>query len=614
MCGIAGVVSRNKNIDHHKVTAMADELRHRGPEGEGRYMDADGYAVFAHKRLCIIDLSSSAAQPMKYWDRFHIVHNGELYNYLELRQALEKKGHRFQSDSDTEVIVASFAEHGAECLQQFNGMFAFAIWDEHEKILFAARDRFGEKPFFYSFDGNELVFASEMKALWKYGIAKDVNRAMLYNFLTIDYTSNPGDPSETFYNGVYKLPAASYLQFSALQDAPVVEKYWQVYPEENEIKEETAIEKFNELFSASVSLRLRSDVSIGTSLSGGLDSSTVVAFCEKLASGNYTHKAFTASYPGFEKDETRYASKIASDFRLDHHLSHIEAGELVPLMQKMMLYQEEPVVSASPLLQYRLYETAKANGVTVLLDGQGADETLAGYRKYYKWYWQQLYREGRLSSSGELAKARALGNEEAFSWKNKIAAKFPHFAASIQQTIKGKKAFNKPYLHEDLRGEKKNFYYTLPPLFGLNNVLHFNSFVYGLEELLRMADRNSMAHATEVRLPFLDHKLVEFLFTLPARYKIRDGWTKWLLRKTADPLLPKEITWRKDKIGFEPPQKQWMQNTAVQSAIQEAKKLLVGNNVLDKSVLNKKIQPHDAHAAVNDDWKYWSASFLYLPA
>jgi asparagine synthase (glutamine-hydrolysing) len=613
MCGIAGIISRDRNIDHERLQSMAAQLYHRGPEGKGDYKDPDGYAGFAHTRLCIIDRSDSAAQPLQYLDRYHIIHNGELYNYLEIRSLLEKKGHRFRSSSDTEVIVASYAEWGSDCLQYFNGMFAFAIWDEKEKNFFAARDRFGEKPFFYNYTNGELVFGSEMKALWAAGISTEVKEGMVYNFLTIDYTSNPGDPGETFFKNVHKLPAASFLEFSPAKNEPCIEKYWQVYPGDNiSISADNAVGEFQQLLGESVRLRMRSDVAVGTSLSGGLDSSSVVALCDKAGSEAYTHKCFTSSFPGFEKDETQFASIVASRFRLDHYLSTIESNDVVRTMDSMMKFQEEPVLSASPLLQFRLYETAKRNGVTVLLDGQGADETLAGYKKYFRWYWQALYRDKKLKKSRELEKARALDNQEAFGWKNKLAAVMPDFAAAMQLSVRARSAARRDDIHPELKSsEKKHFYYTLPPSFDLNSMLHFNTFVYGLEELLRMADRNSMAHATEVRLPFLDHKLVEFLFSLPADIKIRDGWSKWLLRKSVENTIPPEIVWRKDKIGFEPPQKQWMQQPDVQQSIAEAKKLLVEKNVLDKSVLNKKIQPHDAHAAVNNDWKYWSLSFLY---
>ncbi len=614
MCGIAGIIS-SEGFSQNRDREMLDSLRHRGPEEEGIHTSAAGHATLLHKRLCIIDLSQEAAQPFQYL-HYHIIHNGELFNYLELRETLKKQGFQFRTGSDTEVIVAAYAAYGSDCLQHFNGMFAFAIWDEERQELFAARDRMGEKPLFYSCSGGKLIFASEMKALWAAGVPREVNPAMVYNFLTIDYTSNPGDPSETFFQHIYRLPAACLLVYSPREDKLRIEKYWQVYNGDTiDITDHQAIERMGELLSSAVSLRMRSDVPVGTSLSGGLDSSSVVAFCEAMPGRQYSHKSFTAGFPGFEKDESAHARKVAEHFHLDSQFSTIDASEVEALMEEMMYFQEEPVLSASPLVQYRLYQTAKRKGVTVLLDGQGADEQLGGYSKYFKWYWQQLYRQGKLGKTGELQKARALGNEEGFGWSNKLVALFPDFTASLQQTRKAKKAARSSYLSETFRGEqRRNSYYTLPADLSLDGQLHFNSFTYGLEELLRMADRNSMAHAAEVRLPFLDHRLVEFVFSLPANMKIRDGWSKWLLRKTVEDKLPQEITWRKDKIGFEPPQKQWMEHPGVEAAITRGKKLLVDNGILDLSILKKRVHPHHAHAADNLDWKCWSLSYLFKPS
>jgi asparagine synthase (glutamine-hydrolysing) len=614
MCGIAGIVSKNSTlVSQQRIQKATSTLFHRGPESEGYYFNPAQTVALGHRRLCIIDLSSNAAQPMSYLNRYHIIHNGELYNYIELRDKLKKKGYHFNSTSDTEVIVAAFDAFGKDCLQQFDGMFAFAIWDEKEQQLFAARDRFGEKPFFFFYDGKQLAFASEMKALWSMGVKKEVNKAMLYNFLSIDYTCNPANPGETFFENLQKLPASCFLNYSLLKQELAIEKYWQVYPEINTtISEAAAIEQFKNLFADSVKKRLRSDVTIGTSLSGGLDSSSVVAFCDKQETKNYTHKCFTASFPGFDKDELPCSKLVAKQFGLEHHVTTMEETEIVSLMQKLMAQQGEPIASASPLAQYKVFESAKQNGVTVLLDGQGADEILGGYHKYYKWYWLELYRQKKLSKSNELKAAQALGIKEAFGWQNKIAALFPHFATSLLQSRKAKQAFHHKDLNRDFAfAHKRELYYSTPSHYDLNSALYFNTFINGLEELLRLADRNSMTHSVEVRLPFLSHHLVEFLFTLPPHFKIHNGWAKWILRKSVDELLPKEITWRKDKVGFEPPQKKWMENKEVQKQIQNAKQLLVNHNILDPSVLNKKIQPHDAHVAENREWKYWSVAFLF---
>jgi len=215
MCGIAGIVSHNPDfISKEKLKATSAALIHRGPESHGFWINDSNTVAFAHRRLSIIDLTEAAAQPLFYNNRYSIIYNGEIYNYLELRSSLIKEEFQFKSASDTEIIIAAYAAWGEACLQQFDGMFAFAIWDMQEQKLFAARDRFGEKPFYFFYDGERFAFASEMKGLWELGIQKDVNRSMLYNFLSIGYTSNPADPQETFYNHISKLPAASYLTYS----------------------------------------------------------------------------------------------------------------------------------------------------------------------------------------------------------------------------------------------------------------------------------------------------------------------------------------------------------------------------------------------------------------
>ena len=614
MCGITGILCRNKISDaEQRIKSSANSLTHRGPEHEQYWFNKHNTVALGHKRLCVIDVDQRSNQPFQYLNRYHIVHNGELYNYLEIKKELEQKGYAFSTESDTEVIVTAYHAYKAQCLKYFDGMYSFAIWDKQEQNLFAARDRLGEKPFFFFYDDNNFLFASEIKALWSAGVPRVVNESMLYNYLSIGYTSNPFDPQETFYRNIQKLPAAFFLNYSLPENKLSIEQYWKVEAEEDKnIDQGEAIEKFTVLFKESIKKRLRSDVPIGTSLSGGLDSSSIVAMCAQHTSENYTHKCFTAAFAGFDRSEEKYALQVAEQFHLQHYTVNVNAEQLIQEFDTIMWHQEEPVGSSSVLAQYKVYQSAKQNGVTVLLDGQGADEILAGYHKYYKWYWQQLYAEKNLKKSGALKAARALSINEGFGLKNKAMALLPHFSMAMLQSKKQKQAFRRmDFNREFAYQQKRNFYYSTPVDSTLNSALYFNTFVYGLEELLRYADRNSMAHAVEVRLPFLNYKLVEFLFTLPAHLKIKDGWTKWLLRKAMTSLLPKEIVWRKDKIGFEPPQKHWMQNSIVQDRIHASKKLLIEKNILSPSVLHKPVRPTDAHAADNNDWRYWSASYLF---
>ena len=612
MCGIAGIIQPGKGIGQEQLKKMTDALAHRGPDGEGSWQNEPVTVLLGHRRLSIIDLSDAGCQPMHYGDRYTIIHNGEVYNYQELKDELQKKGYSFRSRTDTEVIAAAYDHWKENCVSMFDGMFAFAVWDEQEKTLFAARDRFGEKPFYYHYSDRQLVFASEMKALWAAGIERRPNQKMLFNFITIGYTDNPAQPGETFFENIHKLPAATTLTFRPGADELILEKYWDLDPENQDTKtsDHEVLEQFNHLFNTAVKRRLRSDVAVGTSLSGGLDSSSVVAAARPLIQTPFS--AFTAIFPGFEKDESVFAGRAAEQFGLEHYTVNVTSTDLIKDWEKVSWHQEEPFGSASVYPQFKVFERAAQEQVKVLLDGQGADEILAGYHKYYKWYWQELFRKRKLFRSKELKAARAAGVSERFGIKNMIAAYFPDFATVTLEQQYLLKAIRQEDLTRDfVQLQSKEAYYTTPSHFTLNGVLYFNTCTHGLEELLRYADRNAMAHSREGRLPFLSHELVEFIFSLPAHYKIRQGWTKWLLRDTMKEKLPAEIVWRKDKIGFEPPQKKWMEEKNVREAIQEAKRILVKENILKKEVIEKSITPRAAHEADNFDWRYLSGAYLF---
>ena len=613
MCGIAGIISINSSlISTGRIQKMTDTLVHRGPDAEGQWINSA--IALGSRRLSIIDLSNAGNQPMHYLDRYTIIHNGEVYNYLELKEELQKKGYSFSSKTDTEVMAAAYDCWKVECVEHFDGMFAFAIWDEKEKELFAARDRFGEKPFFYFLDKEQFVFASEMKALWAAGIERKVNLKLLFNYLTIGYVDNPNIPEETFYENISKLPAAYWLKFSIHNFQLSLENYWdiEIENENNKITDDEAIEKFGTLFQQSVKRRLRSDVPVGTSLSGGLDSSSIIATLHQLTTHHSPLTAFSSIFPGFEKDESAFAKLVADKFHLQHFTTTPGVSSLQDDLKKLFYYQEEPFSSASIYAQYKVYELAGQRGIKVLLDGQGADEILAGYHKYYKWYWQELFRKRKLTASNELEAAKELGITEKFGWKNRVAALFPEFATIFLE----RQYLLNALRHEDLtkdftRLQSKEAYYITPEIFTLNGVLYFNTCMHGLEELLRYADRNSMAHSREVRLPFLNHELVEFVFSLPANFKIRKGWTKRLLREAMKDKLPAEIVWRKDKTGFEPPQQLWMQSNAIQNLIREAKQKLIDERILMPQAVNKKIEPKAAHEVANYDWRYLTAALLF---
>ncbi len=623
MCGIAGIIQTSPRFGVVHLQRMTDALAHRGPDGEGHWCRQDQQVMLGHRRLAVIDLSDKAAQPMHFpalsseasHPQYSIIHNGEIYNYIELRKELSNEGYRFHTGSDTEVILAAYDYWQEECVEYFDGMFAFAIWDHQREELFAARDRFGEKPFYFSHDQNRFLFASEMKALWAAGIQRDVNLRMLFNYITIGYTDNPSRPGETFFNGIEKLPAGSRLFYSHRTQSVEIERYWDIDTDEQDTRISTADaqEKFGALLAASVKRRLRSDVALGSSLSGGLDSSSIAAMAHQYIKDPQLFHSFTAHFPGFDKDESQVAAQVASRFQLNHHLVTLSGAHLADEWRRMARAQEEPVGSSSAFAQFKTMEAAALQGTTVLLDGQGADEILAGYGKYYKWYWQELFQKRKLMKSGEIKKARELGVMETFGVRNIAAALFPELAAVILERQYLVNALRQEHLHpEFVRKQSRMAYYAGPEIRNLNGQLYFNTCVHGLEELLRYADRNAMHHGRELRLPFLDHKLVEFVFRLPASFKIRDGWTKWLLRSTMQDKLPQEIVWRKDKIGFEPPQKEWMRDPGMRQLQEAAREELVKRKILLPSALEIKETASNAYDAKAFDWRYLAAGELFL--
>lgn len=577
MCGIAGIISSDPSLlNEENLKKMASSLAHRGPDGQAVWIDA-GYAGLAHRRLCVIDISDAAAQPMHYLSRYSIVHNGEIYNYEELKAILLQKGYVFTTHSDTEVILAAYAEYGSGCLDYFDGMFAFAIWDRRQQRLFCARDRFGEKPFYYYYDeGNKtFYFGSELRALYAAGVERTENYSLLLRFLTLGHVSDASDRSATFDARIKKLPPAHTLTCSN-GSAPVVQQYWDLSLRVRPLPIKAAQDRLNELLFTSVKRRLKSDVPVGTSLSGGLDSSSIAFFINETGTGRL--KTFTAAFPGFGKDESVIAGNIASKFGFENYQVGVGADDFIENFESVLRWQEQPFGSASVCAQYEVFKLASLQGVTVLLDGQGADETLAGYDKYLNWRIKSLL--------PELTSQLLIRREERRLYRDSY--------------------IDKSFLQTYSRGIRL----TKPAVADLNDLLCFDIFYQGLEDLLRYADRNSMAHGREVRLPFLNHDLVSFVFSLPSRYKTGGGYTKLILRKLMDGRLPNEIVWKRRKTGFEPPQKKWMQHPRTIEYFHECTRLLVNEKILKEKALSKRQVFHNAYEQAPTEWRWLVAGGL----
>lgn len=611
MCGIAGIINVEKT-SKELVKRMTDAIAHRGPDGEGQWLNANATVGLGHRRLSIIDLSNNASQPMHSADgRYTIVFNGEIYNYIELKEELIKSGHKFKTESDTEVLLKLYEIKKEKCLSKLDGMFAFAIWDESEQELFCARDRFGEKPFYYSYEpGKKFMFASEMKSLFSAGISKEVNNELLYNFINTTFNiTHPTDRSKTFYNTVAKLPSAHFLLVN--KDLQLqVRKYWSLdnVVMNSRITFNEAKEQFKVMFYRSIKRRLRSDVPVGSSLSGGLDSSSIVCVINDLnKERKIKQNTFSARFENFHRDEGKYIQMVLDKTNVLPFYTWPDEEGFLKEFDKLLYHQEEPFPSASIYAQYCVMQKAKEEGVTVLLDGQGADEILAGYEFYLDFYLKTVYNFNHADYQNELEEFRKLHkhmqfvdlneqppqskNERALgSFKEKVKDVIrpvykivnPRKYKRISEKIPIEGFFSGDFVSQFNSNINYDFIYRGSDL---NDYLKHSVTICNLEDLLRFSDRNSMAHGREVRLPFLDHELVEFLFSLPASFKIHKGWTKFLMREAMKDLLPHEITWRVDKIGYEPPQSKWLASKKVIDRTNDAFELLKSKRILSKNAV-----------------------------
>ena len=611
MCGIAGIIDLDKKgVSIKQLKEMTDIIAHRGPDGEGHWISANGNVALGHRRLSIIDLSHEADQPMHYLERYSLVFNGEIYNYLELKDTLLKQGYTFTTASDTEVLLALYDRYKEKCLQLLDGMFSFVIYDEKENEIFAARDRFGEKPFFYNYvAGKHFLFGSEMKCLWAAGVEKKVSNRMLYNYLSNSYLENPNDLSETFYENCTRLPHSHYIKLSVADCYVSIKQYYDIEWKntDQDITVDQAKEKFHELFYTSVQRRLRSDVTVGSSLSGGLDSSLVVTVIDALKKGSGQQQdTFSAVFPGFKKDERRYVDMVIAKTNVHPHFVTPDDEGLIQSINKLAWHQEEPYGSASIYVQYCIMQLAKENNVTVLLDGQGADEVLAGYHGYYPEYFKELKITNKKLYQAEAdAYINMHANSEINvnllgSKTNRLKFALGNHLPVIRKLYHKIKYPAVPFLQNEFKDVySKETFRTQEVFTGLNERLYHSTFKHGLQELLRYADRNSMAHSREVRLPFLNHELVEFLLTLPPQMKINDAWTKWIMRQTFEKELPPEIRWRTDKIGYEPPQENWMNKGVMAERINEGRAKLTGMGL----VSNAKQGTLSKMETISSNWK-----------
>jgi asparagine synthase (glutamine-hydrolysing) len=564
MCGIAGIVDRRRDPSAKRIVEeMIGVQRHRGPDDTGFYQNGNAY--LGHARLSIIDLSSEAHQPMANEDStLHIVHNGEIYNYEEITGELKRLGHCFRSRSDTEAILHAYEEWGEDCVRRFNGMWAFAILDMKRKVLFASRDRFGVKPFYYYANRDLFVFASEIKALLRHpAIKKAPNDHSIFNYLSSGY-GYMDISDETFFEDIKQLKPSHSITLSLANNALYQRRYWNLESSGKDTisGDESVFGKFYYLFTDAVRLRLRSDVPLGVSLSGGLDSSSVSCIAAKLLGGKRL-EAFSSCFDEKEFDERRFMKPVLDATGANANMVFARPDDLFTDMKTILFHQEEPYSTLSIFPQWYVMKLAKEKGVKVLLTGQGGDETLAGYDKYYYYLFADLlYSFKWPKAAKEMALYKKYKGDGKDISANVTKIILSHMLPDILK--KGLRLLHNShpeYLNRDfatthLRGvaTEKRF----PGI--LNNDLYNALKVSPLPSLLHIDDRSSMAHSVESRSPFLDYRLVEYLFSLGPEYKIRDGLTKYILRSSMKGILPEEVRIRRDKMGFATPLERWFRS------------------------------------------------------
>jgi asparagine synthase (glutamine-hydrolysing) len=585
MCGISGIISlKGKSVDRSLIEEMNISVSHRGPDADGFFLK-ENFAL-AHRRLSIIDLSDNGKQPMTY-KNLTIVFNGEVYNYLELRQELKAKGFSFSTGSDTEVILASYLCWGKDCVNRFNGMWSFAIYNDETKEVFCSRDRFGVKPFYYLKTSDYFVFGSEIKQLTPFLSDKKVNKTVLFNYLFLA-TLNIDD--NTFFEGVKRLNPSHNLIFNLTNNDFKIEKYYTLKKIDlpNNLTQDEYINRYRSIFNDSIGLRLRSDVKVGTCLSGGLDSSYVASIASQLYQKSSPSRfvAITASSIDKERDESHFAKKVAEKSNLDHRIVAPNTEDFLNVIDEVIGVQEEPFGSPSIVMQYYVMKAAKEQGCTVMLDGQGGDETLLGYERYYVSYLLSLPLLERIKQ------ARLIVQNSKLSLSTLIAS-YLYFSLPFLKRMLSKKrqSYIKPefqkYVNWAFIGDKYQASRDLTNL-QIHEITKDQ-----LSTLLNYEDRNSMRFGIETRLPFLDYRLVELSISLPTRMKIFNGWTKFVLRKASEESLPNDISWRRNKFGFEAPLATWLNNKDFLRA--EISKSDFVRNFIDVSLLNN----------VNDNLVLW---------
>jgi asparagine synthase (glutamine-hydrolysing) len=619
MCGINGIVEfqrdplqRNDARLHDAINRMNRAVAHRGPDDAGVFVH-EGVGL-GHRRLSIIDLSANGAQPMCSDDgALALVFNGEIYNYLELRSELVRRGHVFRSQSDSEVILHAYQEYGIECVRAFNGMWAFALYDSGRKTLFASRDRFGVKPFYYLSRPDRLIFSSEIKGILAVNQIREANRCKIYDYLAYGYRTNN---AETFFASVLELPPAHNL---VIRDGQVaIQRYWTLPDRMPPKSGASAREELLELLADAIKLRFRSDVPVAMLLSGGLDSTSIVRLADDMiesgALGATRLKAYTASFPGHDEDEAHLVRQFAGTCRhLDLVVITPDAENLVSRIEPFVHGLGEPIFSTTAFAHYMLMGEIRKHGTKVVLNGQGSDEAFAGYGRYIIGYFlldTLLSRPTALPEQIRLIHA-VMGFGYGFILvqfaKALLGRRFASYLRGrFQEGIVG-------VLAPDFR--RAHYRYlddSLPSATADNLDRHLRNQLlkYGFNQILHYEDHSAMQHSIEIRSPFIDYRLMEFAFSLRDCDKFESGVTKRVLREAFATRLPSAVVQNHRKLGFATPFNAWLREPGMKSFVGD---ILASNSFNTRAIWNPaKIRARFRGSEQYHSFPYWRVLNLEL--
>lgn len=618
MCGIAGYIDKSGKYrtSLEVLKKMTDKMIHRGPDAEGQWID--GSVALGHRRLSIIDPDAKSNQPMfSHDERFVITYNGEIYNYIELKEELTARGAYFKTNCDTEVVMEAYRAYGVEAFNRFNGMWAFALYDREAQKIILCRDRFGIKPLYIVDNDDTLIFASEMKAIVEAFPNENIpNETWIYRY--IPYSRWEDSDAECFYKNIKNFPRASYMVYDLKQHMKEYVQYWKVEEQifyEKWIQGRNPVKTFKELFDSAVGLRLRADVEVGACLSGGLDSSSIVGCVSK----KYKRKmhTFSSIYEDEDCNEEIYIRHVNKKCKtIPHYIKPDECDkDFIESLKELTYYHGQPTGAASLYSGYMVMKGVHGK-VKVLLDGQGADELFAGYETYPGCYVWDLLDKNTFCSRHEGMKMISILRKEYPECLNTVSTDAAVRLVGVKNSFLFKADTketevlnNLPMFTDDFLSRVHDEYHVtdIQCSSRLNTRLCNDLVNYVIPQILHNEDGNSMAFSIETRVPFLDYRIVEFAIALDAKYKIRHQWSKWIIRRACKKYLPYAVAKRRKKLGFPAPFARWLREGKQKDEIAEIIYAFGDRNIVPRETIDRLYK-----AQINEEADFCETLFRIL--